>query len=105
MALNTLTASVEQLLADVDAAAEDRSAHPGLVLRIRGLRNAALWEQDAPGKTSRLLDFAANCLDFVTDAPGATKYLRLALDGLRDRAKRLPTYLAGHTNLHARQHS
>jgi hypothetical protein len=90
MPLDTLTASLERLATDVEAAPP--GDHPLLVEHCRELRQTAMWEQDAPGKTARLLSFAANCLEFAADPEEAAKYLRLALGALQERARRMPTY-------------
>jgi hypothetical protein len=90
MALPQLTAALERLTLDVEAAPP--GDHPLLVQRCRDLRQVALRDTDVPGKVPRLLNFAGNCLEFAGDAPEAVKYLRLALTALLERARPMPVH-------------
>ncbi len=88
MALPQLTAAVERLTLDVEAAPP--GDHPLLVQRCRDLRLVAHWDSFTPGKVPRLLDWAANALELAGDPAEAAKQLRTALGALQERAKRMP---------------
>jgi hypothetical protein len=90
MALPQLTAAVERLTLDVEAAPP--GDHPLLVQRCRDLRQVAHWDSFTPGKVPRLLDWAANALELAGDPAEAAKSLRTALGALRERAKRMPAH-------------
>ncbi len=90
MALPQLTAAVERLTLDLEAAPP--GDHPLLVQRCRDLRQVAHWDSFAPGKVPRLLDWAANALELAGDPAEAAKSLRTALGALQERAKRIPAH-------------